>query len=554
MRSILVTTLSFLFSSALATAQPLLVSGTIYTSDATQPMVEAVVIEDGRFQFVGKLSEAEAFAGEGAQRLELGARIAYPGFIDGHGHFADLGKTLNILDLAAADNFDDIVAMVAAASADSEPGVVIEGRGWHQSKWNREPAYKVAGFPTHDVLSEVSPNNPVVLEHANGHTFIVNAKAMEAAGINDLTETPEGGVIVRDERGSATGVLHENAADLAESLIKYTEVSARAATLTAQAAAFASGITGFHDAGIGLQELRAQQSLDAEGKLKIRLYSMISASNSALTDYWMAQDPIVASGDKRLTIRSFKVVMDGALGSRTAWLHEPYTDDPSTSGVQTSDPAELANLLRRGTVKGWQINTHAIGDKANSVALDAIAAADIADTDHRSRIEHSQHLLPEDVQRFADLGVIASVQTVHMSSDRPWAINRLGEERIKSGAYIWRELIDGGVAVANGTDVPVEPINPFATFYSAITRKTLAGTPDEGFESSQRMTRQEALSSMTLWNAYAAFQEDEVGSIEVGKLADMTVLSQDIMTIDEASILDTDVAMTMIGGEILYQR
>ena len=186
--------------------------------------------------------------------------------------------------------------------------------------------------------------------------------------------------------------------------------------------------------------------------------------------------------------------------------------------------------------------------------LDAIAEAQLGDADHRSRIEHSQHLLPEDVQRFADLGVIASVQTVHLSSDRPWAINRLGEDRIKSGAYIWRALIDGGVAVANGTDVPVEPINPFATFYSAITRKTLAGTPDGGFESVQRMTRQEALASMTLWNAYAAFQEDEVGSIAVGKLADMTVLSQDIMTIDEAAILDTDVAMTMIGGEVLYQR
>ncbi len=554
MRSILITTLSLLFLSAGATAQPLLVSGTIYTSDPTQPVVEAVVIEDGRFQFVGDVSDAEGFAGEDAQRLELGAQVAYPGFIDGHGHFADLGKTINILDLTTADTFDDIVGMVAMAAGKTESGVVIEGRGWHQSKWSRDPSNTVDGFPTHDILSEVSANNPVVLEHANGHTFIVNAKAMETAGINDLTETPEGGVIVRDERGSATGVLHETAADLAESLIQYTELSARAATLSAQAAAFASGITGFHDAGIGVHELTAQQKLDAEGKLKIRLYSMLSASNTALTDYWIEQDPIIARGDNRLTIRSFKVVMDGALGSRTAWLHEPYTDDPSTAGVQTFDPQRLADLIERSKARGWQINTHAIGDKANSVALDAIAAADLEGIDHRSRIEHSQHLLPSDVRRFADLGVIASVQTIHMSSDRPWAINRLGEERIKSGAYIWRELLDAGVAVANGTDVPVEPINPLANFYAAITRKTLAGTPDQGFEPAQRMTRQEALSSLTLWNAYAAFQEDEVGSIAVGKFADMTVLSQDIMTIDEAAILDTEVAMTMIGGDILYKR
>lgn len=554
MRSTLLTSLSLLFSSALATAQPLLVSGTIYTSDATQPVVEAVVIEDGRFQFVGDLSDAEAFAGEDAQRLELGARIAYPGFIEGHGHFASFGKAMSNLDLNKVDSFQDIVTMVAEASAKAAPGQVIEGRGWHQSKWNKTPPREVDGFPTHHALSEVSPNNPVVLGHANGHSLIMNAKAMEMVGITDITETPEGGVIVRDTKGSATGVLHENAMDMVEPLTTYTAQSARAATLTAQDVAIASGITGFHDAGIGTFEIDAQQSLDAEGLLKIRLYSMVSASNPVLAEQWINRPPVVASGDKRLTIRSFKVVMDGALGSRTAWLHEPYTDDPSTAGVQTFDPATLVELFRQSKAHGWQINTHAIGDKANSVVLDAIAEAELGDADHRSRIEHSQHLLPEDVQRFADLGVIASVQTVHLSSDRPWAINRLGEDRIKSGAYIWRALIDGGVAVANGTDVPVEPINPFATFYSAITRKTLAGTPDGGFESAQRMTRQEALASMTLWNAYAAFQEHEVGSIEVGKLADMTVLSQDIMTIDEAVILDTDVAMTMIGGEILYQR
>jgi predicted amidohydrolase YtcJ len=253
-----------------------------------------------------------------------------------------------------------------------------------------------------------------------------------------------------------------------------------------------------------------------------------------------------------LTIRSFKAVMDGALGSRTAWLHAPYTDDPGTSGVQTFDENRLIDIMERSAKHGWQINTHAIGDRANTVVLDAIASAKLKARDHRSRIEHSQHLLPSDIARFSDLGVIASIQTIHMSSDRPWAIERLGQERIESGAYVWRDLLTADVHIANGTDVPVEPINPLANFYAAVARKTLQGTPDGGFESHQRMTREETLKSMTVWNAYAAFEEDETGSIEVGKRADLTVLDKDIMIIEEADILSADVAMTLVAGEIVY--
>jgi predicted amidohydrolase YtcJ len=375
---------------------------------------------------------------------------------------------------------------------------------------------------------------------------------MDAINLSYNTTAPEGGVIVKDAKGSPTGILHENAVDLAYPLIALSVDSAKTAILAAQDHAFRWGITNFHDAGAGKTDIEAQQLLDASGDLKLRVYTMVSAQDEGLSNYWLSRPPVIASDDSRLTIRSFKAVMDGALGSRTAWLHAPYTDDPGTSGVQTFDENRLIDIMARSAKHGWQINTHAIGDKANTVVLDAIALAKLKARDHRSRIEHSQHLLPSDIPRFADLGVIASIQTIHMSSDRPWAIERLGQERIESGAYVWRDLLTANVHIANGTDVPVEPINPLANFYAAVARKTLQGTPDGGFEGHQRMTREETLKSMTVWNAYAAFEEDETGSIEVGKRADLTVLNKDIMIIKAADILSTDIAMTIVAGEVVY--
>ena len=359
-------------------------------------------------------------------------------------------------------------------------------------------------------------------------------------------------MIVKDAKGNPTGILHENAVDLAYPLIALSVDSAKTAILASQDHAFRWGITNFHDAGAGKTDIEAQQLLDASGDLKLRVYTMVSAQDEVLSNYWLSRPPVIAGDDSRLTIRSFKAVMDGALGSRTAWLHAPYTDDPGTSGIQTFDENRLIDIMERSAKHGWQINTHAIGDKANTVVLDAIASAKLKARDHRSRIEHSQHLLPSDIARFADLGVIASIQTIHMSSDRPWAIERLGQERIESGAYVWRDLLTADVHIANGTDVPVEPINPLANFYAAVARKTLQGTPQGGFEGHQRMTREETLKSMTIWNAYAAFEEEETGSIEVGKRADLTVLDKDIMIIEEADILSADVAMTLVAGEVVY--
>ena len=534
-------------------ADTLLISGTIYTADDANTKVEAVVIEDGRFTFVGDLAAAQSKAGQDHRHLALGAATAYPGFIEGHGHLSSLGEAITNLDLNGVDSYQTIVGMVADAAAKASPGQVIKGRGWHQSKWSKEPSVTVDGFPTHRSLSEVSPNNPVFLGHANGHTALGNQAAMDAMNLTYNTPTPDGGIIVKDGKGDPTGILHENAVDLAYPLIALSTDSAKTAILAAQDHAFRWGITNFHDAGAGSTDIEAQRALDASGDLKLRIYTMVSAQDDVLTDYWLARPPVIAGDDSRLTIRSFKAVMDGALGSRTAWLHQPYTDDPGTSGVQTFDENRLVDIMNRSNAHGWQINTHAIGDKANTVVLDAIDKATLTQRDHRSRIEHSQHLLPSDIERFSKLGVIASIQAIHMSSDRPWAIDRLGSARIESGAYVWRDLLDAGVHIANGTDVPVEPINPIANFYASVARKTLKGLPDEGYEIGQKLSRHETLKSMTLWNAYAAFEEAEVGSISVGKRADMTVTDQNLMTVDENKILATKPVMTVIGGEIVYQ-
>ncbi len=544
--------LTVLFAPA-SLAASLLISGTIYTADDTHKVVEAVVIEDGRFTYVGDLVTARSKVETGHQHIALGEATAYPGFIESHGHLSSLGEAITNLDLNGVDSYQTIVGMVADAAAKASPGQVIKGRGWHQSKWSKPPSVMIDGFPTHRSLSEVSPNNPVFLGHANGHTALVNQAAMDALNLNYNTPTPDGGVIVKDGKGDPTGILHENAIDLAYPLTALSKASSMAAILAAQAHAFQWGITNFHDAGASSTDIDAQLTLDESKQLKLRVYTMVSAQDEALTDHWLNRPPLIADDESRLTIRSFKAVMDGALGSRTAWLHQPYSDDPGTSGVQTFDEDRLVDIMNRSNAHGWQINTHAIGDKANTVVLDAIHEASLSERDHRSRIEHSQHLQPSDIDRFASLGVIASIQAIHMSSDRPWAINRLGKERIESGAYVWRDLLNAGVHIANGTDVPVEPINPIANFYASVARKTLRGLPTGGYEIDQKLSREETLKSMTLWNAYAAFEEAEVGSISVGKRADMTITNQNLMTIDEADILATKPVMTIIGDEVVYK-
>ena len=530
-----------------------IVLGRMVTMDPQQPQVSAVAISSGRFSFVGDQAAALALRGPDTRVIDLEDATAYPGFIDAHLHVAGIGAAQRSVDLTGASSFGELVDRVAARASTLRPGVVVQGRGWHQSKWLKRPAGHIAGFPTHHALSEVVPDNPVVLEHANGHSVLLNQRAMEQVGIDANTIAPEGGVIVMSD-GQPTGLLHETAIDLAAPLQTYDLQTAEELVKLAQQHLLSEGITTAHDAGASQVDLAAQWAMARRGDLAMRLYSMVYASDEGALSEWLLRGPVINAGEDRLTVRSIKVQADGALGSRTAWLHAPYTDAPNTSGVLTYDLDALSALIRDSREDNWQINVHAIGDRANSEVLAVFAPFTDRDSDHRFRIEHAQHLRLGDGPLFAEQGVIASMQPIHLSSDRPWAIDRLGQRRIVEGAYIWRDLLNAGVIVASGTDAPVEPVDPIANFYAAVTRKTLKGVPEAGFEPAQKLTRMEALHAMTLAAAYAGFEEHDKGSIEVGKLADLTILDQDLTTVPEAEILKSEVLLTIVGGEVVYQR
>ena len=530
----------------------MIVTGVLHTLNTEQPQVEAVAITNGRFSYVGNQEQALERRGPQTRVIELGKRVAYPGFIDAHLHVAGIGAAQRAVNLSGAEDFAEIIARIAERASTLREGVTVTGHGWHQSKWQRPPSGGVDGFPTHHALSFAVPSHPVILEHANGHSVLLNQAAMDQLGITASTVAPEGGVVVMHD-GEPTGLLHETAIKLAAPLQAYDQQTAEELIDLAQQHLLSQGITTAHDAGALQVDLAAQHAMAARGALAVRLYSMVLARDEAALTEWLGLGPLLNAGDDKLTVRAIKVQADGALGSRTAWLHAPYSDAPHTSGVLTYDLKALAELIEQSRPDGWQINVHAIGDRANSEVLRVFAPLTQASSDHRFRIEHAQHLKLGDAQLFADQSVIASMQPVHLSSDRPWAIDRLGQQRIDEGAYIWRDLLNHGVLVASGTDAPVEPVNPIANFYAAVTRKTLQGIPEGGFEPNQKLTRLEALRAMTLAAAFAGFEEEVKGSIEVGKWADMTVLSQDILTIPESSILETKVALTMVGGEVLYE-
>jgi hypothetical protein len=423
----------------------------------------------------------------------------------------------------------------------------------------------VKGFPVHDALSKVAPDNPVYLKHASGHAAMANAKAMEIAGIMNIdTERPnatrvEGGEVFRDELGNPTGIFNENAMGLITEHIpmRTIEGNIRAAEL-AMEECLAHGVTSFQDAGISRDILTLYKKLADEGKMKVRIWAMLSSRDSTLLEEYYDKGPEIGLGDDFLTIRSIKLYTDGALGSRGAWLLEEYSDMPGEYGHETTPMEVVYQTSLRALESGFQVCSHAIGDRANREVLDnyekAFREMPEKAGDTRFRIEHAQHLHPDDIPRFGKLGVIPAMQAIHMASDRPWAIERLGEKRIKEGAYVWRKLLESGAVIVNGTDAPVEPVDPIPSFYASVSRKTLAGTPEGGYEADQRMSRDEALKSYTLDAAYGAFEEDIKGSIEVGKLADFTVYSQDLMQVPEAQILDTKVDMTFVGGKLLYER
>ena len=555
--------ISFLFlffiSCESQKADMIIHNGMIYTMNDLNPTAEAVAVSSGKIIALGKYTDLDPLITPRTKIINLRGATMTPGIIEGHGHFYGLGLAKMQLDLSKTESYQDLVDMVSDAVENSKPGEWILGRGWHQSKWNDDKNDFVKGFQTHERLSEISPNNPVWLKHASGHAGFANQKAMDIAGVNKETEFGFGGEIIKDLSRKPTGVFNERAQGLISEKVENNlgEDSDLRAIELAVKASLENGVTSFHDAGIGRRTIEVLREAINKDILKVRIYAMLTSRDTTLLNEWYKKGPEIGTGGDLLTIRSIKINADGALGSRGAWLIDEYSDRPGHYGMPTQSMDYVYSVAKQGIKTGFQVNSHAIGDKANREILNEYEKVfnehpELA-IDHRWRIEHAQHIAPDDIPRFGRLKVIPSIQGIHMSSDRPWAINRLGQKRIEESAYVWRDLINHGAVLINGSDVPVEPIDPIASFYASTTRKTLKGLPDFGYEPKQKMTRIEALKSYTINAAYGAFEDQIKGSIEIGKYADFTVFSQNLITIPEEKILDTKVLYTIVNGVVEYQ-
>ena len=541
-------------------ADMVLLNGKIVTVESTQPQVEALAIGGNRIAALGSSAAIKRYVGAKTEVIDLKGQLVIPGFIEGHGHFTNVGLAKLNLDLMKAKTWDEIVAMVEAAVKGAKPGQWIYGRGWHQEKWSVKPSPSVEGFPTHESLSRVSPNNPVLLTHASGHATFANAKAMEVSGVTRETPNPPGGDFLKDANGNPTGLFRETASRLIRSgggeprrTAEEEVARARRILELASEEAVAKGVTSFQDAGSSFDDVDLMKRMIDEGRINVRLWVMLRVSNQALAAN-LAKYRTIDYADGFLTVRAIKRSIDGALGSRGAWLLESYSDKPDDIGRNTTSVEEIRETAKLAMQHGYQLCVHAIGDRANRETLDIFEQAFKANPgtrDLRWRVEHAQHLHPSDIPRFGQLGVIASMQGVHCTSDAPFVIARLGEKRARDGAYVWQKLMKSGAIVTNGTDAPVEDVSPIASFYATVSRKANDGSV---FFGDQRMSRMEALKSYTINGAYAAFQEESIGSIKVGKYADLVVLSKDILTVPEDQIPAAEVAYTIVGGKVRYKR
>jgi predicted amidohydrolase YtcJ len=521
----------------------------IYTSDVTRPRVTALAVRGGRIVFVGNNAGAEALAGSRTERMDLAGKTVIPGMVDAHTHLLGLGQALRTVDLVGTRSYDEVVARVAARARTARPGEWIRGRGWDQNDWAD------TRFPTHEALSRAVPDNPVYLTRVDGHAGLVNAKALEAAGVTAATPDPEGGRFIRDERGNPTGVLIDRAQGVVSRVIPEASREELAEqTLAAIAEANRWGLTGIHDAGVSEAGIAVYEDMAKAGRYNLRNYVMVRADEATL-DRIIQRGARNALYDGRLWVRAIKITADGALGSRGAALLEDYSDEPGNRGLVTADSGYMRRVAAKALRGGFQLNIHAIGDRANRTVLDIYqdALREVPTADHRFRIEHAQILRYQDIPRFAELGVIPSMQGSHQTSDMYWVPNRIGWSR-SQGAYAWRSLLNTGVVIPNGSDFPVEAVNPLISFRAFFTRMDADGFPAAGWFPGERTTRDEALLSITMWPAYAAFMEDVSGSLTPGKYADFVVLDQDIMTVDERRILDTQVLMTVLGGRVVYRR
>ena len=549
--------------SNIQSADLVLLHGKILTMDLENPEVEALAAKGETILAVGSDEDIHSYVGDDTIVIDLKGMLAVPGLIDGHGHYMSLGESLMGIDLKNVQTWDEIVDMVAQEVQKAKPGDWIVGRGWHQDKWIRPPEPSIEGIPVHHNLSEVSPDNPVLLIHVSGHGVFVNDKALDIAGIYQNTLEPIGGEIVRDEEGNPTGMLRETAQNGArEALARFRarrsldeiEAELRKHVRLAADEAIANGITTFHDMGETFDTIDLLKRMAEEGNLPVRLFVAIQEPARILEEK-MAMYRMVGYGNGYLTVRAIgEKVLDGALGTHGGWLLEPYTDKPESTGFNVTPVDDIQRSAELAIEHDYQMEIQGIGDRACRELLGIYEdqfAKNPDKKDLRWRIEHCQVIHPEDLPRFKQLGVIASVRGVFATSDGPWVVKRLGEERTRERGYLYQTLFQSGAVVINGTDPPVEDIDPIANFYCSVTRKMADGAV---FFPEQRLTRQQALESYTINPAYAAFEEDIKGTLTPGKLADITIFSKDIMTIPEDEILSTEVAYTIIGGKIKFDN
>ena len=541
-------TVLFLASLAAHAGNTLLFNATIHTVDADNPNASAMVFSDeGEIVAVGgETALREQYPD--AEPMDVGGHTVVPGLIDAHAHLMGLGQSLVRAKLEGTDSKAAVIERLETFSDGLPEGEWLLGRGWDQNDWPEK------AFPTRHELDEAFPERPVWLTRIDGHAGWANTAALQAAGLlEDPPDDPDGGKILRDDEGVPTGVLVDNAMSLVASAVPPIALERRAEALRRALERTASrGLTGVHEAGTTLADFHLYQAAIDAGQFPLRLYAMTSDRGPLFRALCEEVEPREYRG--RLVARSVKFYADGALGSRGAALLEPYSDDPDNRGLLLTGPEKLTEAATEAMACGLQVNTHAIGDRGNRVVLDAYEQAIKATGGGpgRHRVEHAQVVAPGDFERFDEMDLIASVQPTHATSDMPWAEDRLGPERVK-GAYAWQTFLGAGVPLALGSDFPVERVDPLEGFYAAVTRQDAEGRPEGGWYPDQRLSREQALKGFTLGAAYAAFMEDEVGSLEVGKRADFVILSKDIMAVPAQAILETRVLATYLDGEAVYR-
>lgn len=539
-------------------ASLLVYNANIWTGKDQPPATTILVDAEGKIiALASDTSEWTNQLSQQTERVDAEGAFLMPGFIEGHGHFSGLGSSLRNLNFLRSRSWDEIVAMVAERAEETPEGDWIDGRGWHQEKWDKPHDHSIGGYPIHDELSAMTQDNPVILRHASGHALFANNKAMELAGVSRETPDPRGGRILRDDLGDPTGVFEERAMDLItdayQNFVQTMTPEARkeewlAGIRAAQEECLSKGITSFQDAGTKFREVDWYKELDAADSLRLSLWVMLRHSYEEMEGNMQG---LPHYGD-RFECSAIKTELDGALGSYGAWLLEPYFDNPGFTGQNTTEVATVDSIARLALKHNMQLCVHAIGDRANHETLDLMARYVDTTDDRRWRIEHAQHVAVDDIPRFAELGVIAAMQGIHCTSDALFAETRLGTERARNEAYPWRSLLDAGAVVTNGTDAPVEDVDPIESFYASVTRARADGKAV--FFAEQSMTREEALHSYTAAAAYSAFQEDERGTLAPGMQADFVLLSKDLINCDDSEILDTEVLGTYVAGRAEYSR